>query len=59
LPERPAPVQARVVDSEELTRHVGERDGFARDLNFVDGTRCYFGSLGGSHERHNLSSVMT
>jgi hypothetical protein len=52
LAERTTPVQARIVDSEELTRHVGECDGFPRNLELMDGSCWNFGSLGGAHERH-------
>jgi hypothetical protein len=45
-------VQARIVDSIELTRRVGERHGFARDLDLMDGTCWNFGSLGSAHKRH-------
>jgi hypothetical protein len=50
-------VQASIVDSEELTRHIGQRHGLALDLNLVDGPYRKIGSFGGSHKRHVRSSI--
>jgi hypothetical protein len=47
LAQRPSPVQASVVDSEELACDVRKCKSFARDLEFVNGARWNIGSLGG------------
>jgi hypothetical protein len=57
LAERTTPVQTRIVDSEELTRHVRECDGFPRNLELMDGSCWNFGSLGSAHKRHIRSFV--
>jgi hypothetical protein len=57
LAERTTPVQARIVDSEELTRHIGKCHGFARNLELMDGPCWNFRSLGSAHKRHIRSFV--
>jgi hypothetical protein len=52
LSQGSAPVQAGVIDSEELTSHIGERHGFASNLNFMNSTHWDFSDLRSSHKRH-------
>jgi hypothetical protein len=52
LAQRPSPMQARVVDSVELTGHIGERHGFARHVDLVNGARWHFGQYSGAYKRH-------
>src|SRR5712692_9849477 len=52
LAQRPAAVQAGVVDRVELAVHVGQRDGLAIHLEFADGPGGDFVFLRGTQESH-------
>src|SRR5882672_2804435 len=56
LPQRPAPVQAGIVNGVELTANVRQGDRFALDLELANRSRCNLIRLRSPRKRHLLPS---